>query len=204
MATSNSWQRTPANISARWAENALGSSAFGEWALIEKRLLDIVISTLALMVLAPVMLLIAVAIKLESPGPVFYISRRWGRHGRAFDCIKFRTMVEQGRETRFGSWLRRYALDELPQLSNVLRGKMSVVGPRPLLASERGGSNPVALRRFEFKPGMTGLWHVQGWQYQSTRGYISPEATYRKNWSMWLDLTIMVRSVGVALAGRGC
>ena len=198
-----------------------------EMALLLKRLLDIVFSSLALLVLAPVMLAIAIAIKLDSHGPVFYSSERIGKKGIVFRCTKFRTMVRDAekrradimhmnerdgvlfkisndpRITKVGRFLRKYSLDELPQFFNVLRGDMSVVGPRPPIASEVREYKLSHLRRLDVTPGITGLWQVQGRQDPSFDSYISLDVTYIENWSVWLDIKIILRTIAVVFAGTG-
>lgn len=195
--------------------------------LLLKRALDIVFSTLTLIVSSPFLLATAVAIKLDSPGPVFYLSNRIGKKGRVFRCIKFRTMVcdaekqrakligrnerdgvlfkitDDPRITRLGRWLRKYSLDELPQFFNVLRGDMSVVGPRPPIGSEVREYKLSYLRRLDVMPGITGLWQVQARQDPSFDSYISLDMTYIENWSIWLDFQIIVRTIGVVFAGTG-
>ncbi|MGH9606340.1 MAG: sugar transferase [Terracidiphilus sp.] len=192
-----------------------------------KRLLDIVFSSLALLVLSPLLLAVAIGVKLDSPGPVFYASERIGKKGRVFRCFKFRTMVRDAerrrsevmhmnerdgvlfkiandpRITRLGRFLRKYSLDELPQFVNVLRGDMSVVGPRPPIASEVREYKLSHLRRLDVTPGITGLWQVQGRRDPSFDSYVSLDMTYIESWSIWLDLKIMVRTIGVVLAGTG-
>ena len=192
-----------------------------------KRLIDIVFSSLILLVLSPVLLAIAIAIKLDSRGRVFYASERIGKKGRVFKCIKFRTMVQDAerrraemmhmnerdgvlfkitndpRITRVGRFLRKYSLDELPQFLNVLKGDMSVVGPRPPIASEVREYKLSHLRRLDVMPGITGLWQVQGRQDPSFDSYISLDVTYIENWSVWLDIKIIVRTIGVVFAGTG-
>jgi exopolysaccharide biosynthesis polyprenyl glycosylphosphotransferase len=198
-----------------------------ELALVLKRITDVVFSALSLLLLAPVLIGIAIAIKLDSPGPVFYLCDRIGKKARVFRCIKFRTMVSDAemlraelmernerdgvlfkvkddpRITRVGRWLRKYSLDELPQFLNVLRGEMSVVGPRPPLASEVQEYKLDHLRRLDVTPGITGLWQVQGRQDPSFDSYVSMDVNYIENWSLWLDFKIVVRTVGVILAGTG-
>jgi exopolysaccharide biosynthesis polyprenyl glycosylphosphotransferase len=198
-----------------------------EVGLILKRLLDIVISATALAVLSPVLLIIAIAIKLDSHGPAFYSAERIGKKGRVFRCTKFRTMVRdadkrraeimhmnerQGvlfkitndpRITKLGRLLRKYSLDELPQFFNVLRGDMSIVGPRPPLASEVKEYQLSHLRRLDVTPGVTGLWQVQARQDPSFDSYISLDVAYIENWSLWLDIQIIVRTVGVVFEGTG-
>jgi exopolysaccharide biosynthesis polyprenyl glycosylphosphotransferase len=198
-----------------------------EVGLILKRMLDIVLSSAAIAVLSPVLLAIAIAIKLDSHGPVFYSSERLGKKGRVFPCTKFRTMVRDAekkraeimhmnerdgvlfkvtndpRITKLGRILRKYSLDELPQFFNVLRGDMSIVGPRPPLASEVKEYQLSHLRRLDVTPGVTGLWQVQARQDPSFDSYISLDVAYIENWSLWLDLQIIVRTVGVVFEGTG-
>lgn len=198
-----------------------------EFALVFKRTLDVVLSTLAMAALAPLMLLVALAVKLDSRGPVFYSSERIGKKGRVFRCLKFRTMVCNAEErrvevmhmneragvlfkidndpriTKLGRFLRKYSIDELPQFFNVLAGDMSVVGPRPPIASEVQQYKLSHLRRLDVTPGITGLWQVQGRRDPSFDSYISLDVTYIENWSIWLDLKIIVRTIGVVFAGTG-
>jgi exopolysaccharide biosynthesis polyprenyl glycosylphosphotransferase len=192
-----------------------------------KRMLDIVLSSLALFVLSPIMLVIAIAVRLGSPGPIFYRAARIGRKGRTFCCFKFRTMVVNAdklkadlehmneregvlfkivndpRITRVGRVLRKYSLDELPQFYNVLRGDMSLVGPRPPIASEVEQYDLAHLRRLDVLPGITGLWQVEARQDPSFDSYISLDTAYVENWSFWLDLKILARTVGVVFSGTG-
>jgi exopolysaccharide biosynthesis polyprenyl glycosylphosphotransferase len=198
-----------------------------EMALVLKRGLDIVFSSLVLFVLSPLLVAIAIAIKLDSRGPVFYFSERIGKKGHVFRCTKFRTMVRDADErragimhmnerdgvlfkmrndprvTKLGRLLRKYSLDELPQFFNVLCGEMSVVGPRPPMASEVKEYKLSHLRRLDVTPGITGLWQVQGRQDPSFDSYISLDVTYIDNWSLWLDIKIIVRTIGVVFAGTG-
>jgi exopolysaccharide biosynthesis polyprenyl glycosylphosphotransferase len=198
-----------------------------EMALGLKRIVDMTFSALALLVLSPVLIGIALAIKLDSPGPAFYLSDRIGKKARVFRCIKFRTMVSDAekrrgelmdknerdgvlfkvtndpRITRVGRWLRKYSLDELPQFLNVLKGDMSVVGPRPPIASEVQEYKLNHLRRLDVMPGITGLWQVQGRRDPSFDSYVSLDVNYIENWSLWLDFKIIVRTVGVVFEGTG-
>ncbi|HKF46923.1 MAG TPA: sugar transferase [Terracidiphilus sp.] len=169
----------------------------------QKRVFDAAVSGLALAAATPLMAAIAALIKLESRGPVFYKSRRWGKGGRVFECIKFRTLGSDGETTRVGRLLRRAALDELPQLVNVLRGEMSLVGPRPVLAAEQADLSPGHLRRFDALPGMTGLWQLEGLEREAG-GYFSPDETYARNWSVGLDVEILLRTVPVVVSGGFC
>jgi exopolysaccharide biosynthesis polyprenyl glycosylphosphotransferase len=198
-----------------------------EFSLALKRVLDIVLSVVALLLVSPVFLAIAIAVKLESDGPVFYSAERIGKRGRVFRCLKFRTMVRDAdslraaimhmnerdgvlfkvskdpRITRLGRFLRKYSLDELPQFINVLRGDMSIVGPRPPIASEVQNYQLSHLRRLDVMPGITGLWQVQARQNPSFDTYISMDFAYIENWSLALDLKIIAHTVGVILSGTG-
>jgi exopolysaccharide biosynthesis polyprenyl glycosylphosphotransferase len=196
-------------------------------ALLLKRCLDIVLSILALIVLSPLLLAIAIAVKLDSRGPILYSSERIGKKGHVFSCSKFRTMVRDAEDkradfmhmnerdgvlfkisndpriTNLGRFLRKYSLDELPQFLNVLRGEMSIVGPRPPIASEVREYKLNHLRRLDVTPGITGLWQVQGRQDPSFDSYISLDVTYIENWSVWLDIKIILRTIAVVFAGTG-
>lgn len=192
-----------------------------------KRALDIVFSFIILVFLTPLLLLISLGILIESGRPIFYVSERIGKRGVKFPCFKFRTMVRDAearkqqlaalnerdgilfkvkndpRITRVGRVLRKYSFDELPQFFNVLRGEMSLVGPRPPIASEVERYEFEHLRRLGVKPGLTGLWQVQARQDSSFERYIALDTAYVENWSFWLDLTILVRTVGVVFSGTG-
>lgn len=199
--SSNSWQRIHANAASRsWTGGASGSSRAIPRA---KRILDIALSAAALVALAPILLLFAIGVRIDSPGPILHSSRRFGRNGRVFRCFKFRTMSSAGHVTAFGSFLRTYGLDELPQFLNVLRGDMSIVGPRPVMAGDTDAPYLVRMPRFEMNPGLTGLWAVQDLEFDPFAAYVSPDDTYRRNWSLWLDMKIILRSMAAALAGNG-
>jgi exopolysaccharide biosynthesis polyprenyl glycosylphosphotransferase len=198
-----------------------------ELGLFFKRVFDTVFSALALVALSPLLVAIAIAVKLDSPGPVFYTSERIGKKGLVFSCIKFRTMVRDAetrraevmhmnerdgvlfkisddpRVTRLGRFLRKYSLDELPQFFNVLVGDMSIVGPRPPLAGEVSKYDLSHLRRLDVTPGITGLWQVQGRRDPSFASYVSLDVTYIDNWSVWLDFKIILRTIAVVFAGTG-
>jgi exopolysaccharide biosynthesis polyprenyl glycosylphosphotransferase len=193
--------------------------------LAAKRLLDLVAGTAAALVASPFMLLIAVLVKRGSPGPIVFRQRRVGLHGRPFDVLKFRTMVDgaesqldellerneiQGRAfkitndprvTPLGRWLRRTSLDELPQLWNVLRGEMSLVGPRPPLPSEVAGYDIWHRRRLSMKPGMTGLWQVRARHETDFDRWVATDLEYIDAWSFWLDLKIIAQTIP-AVVGR--
>jgi exopolysaccharide biosynthesis polyprenyl glycosylphosphotransferase len=198
-----------------------------EVALLLKRGLDLVLSSFILLVLSPILAAIVLVIKLGSAGPIFYLSDRIGKKGRVFKCIKFRTMVADAdtrrselmhlnerdgvlfkvtndpRITRVGRFLRKYSLDELPQFFNVLKGDMSIVGPRPPIGSEVRQYKLDHLRRLDVMPGITGLWQVHARQDPSFDNYISLDLSYVENWNIWLDLKIIVRTIGVVFAGTG-
>lgn len=200
---------------------------FPAGAFMLKRFLDTTLSVLALIVLSPIVLAIAIAVRLDSPGPVFFRARRVGRKGRTFVCFKFRTMVinaealkeqlkhhnerdgilfkmtHDPRVTRTGQFLRKYSLDEIPQFFNVLRGEMSLVGPRPPIASEVERYDLEHLRRLVVLPGMTGLWQVEARHDPSFDSYISLDTAYVENWNLWLDIKILLRTVSVVLGGTG-
>ncbi|MCL6471229.1 MAG: sugar transferase [Firmicutes bacterium] len=191
-----------------------------------KRILDFVLSTFALLVLGPLMLVIAIGIKLASPGPIFFHQRRIGQHGRLINIIKFRTMNEGAdkinhlqllkaqndnacqikddpRVFPFGKLLRTTSLDELPQLINVATGEMSLIGPRPLVPEELEVSDGATLKRLEVKPGLTGLAQISG------RGNLTPEERLRmdidyvEKQSFFLDLKIMLITAWRVLTRHG-
>ena len=192
-----------------------------------KRLWDFAAAAAGLVMVSPAMFVIAVLIKLDSPGPVLYISERIGRRGRTFSCLKFRTMVinadklkhsleaqnerdgplfkmrNDPRITRIGRFLRKFSLDELPQLLNVIHGDMSLVGPRPPIANEVKLYELQHLRRLEVLPGVTGLWQVRARQDPSFDRYVALDLTYVENWTFWLDLKILARTAQVVLRGTG-
>jgi exopolysaccharide biosynthesis polyprenyl glycosylphosphotransferase len=198
-------------------------------ALMLKRATDLALTTTGLVAAAPLMGLIALAIKLDSRGPVFYRQQRVGLGGRLFTMWKFRSMVQEADETRdsiahlnsygddrlfklprdpritrVGRLLRRFSLDELPQLINVLLGDMSLVGPRPPLPSEVGKYEPRHFVRLSVVPGMTGPWQVNGRNLITDfEEIVSLEKGYVEAWSLSVDLQIMVRTVGVVLSGKG-
>jgi exopolysaccharide biosynthesis polyprenyl glycosylphosphotransferase len=194
--------------------------------LAMKRLIDVVLSALALVVLAPVLLVIAVAVRAEDRGPVLFRQTRVGLHGRSFMVAKFRTMIpdaedrladlaglneitghafkvaDDPRITRTGKLLRRTSLDELPQFWNVLRGEMSIVGPRPPLLGEVAGYDLWHRRRLSMKPGITGLWQVSARLEAEFDRWVELDLNYIDRWSLWLDIKIMARTVPAMLSGR--
>ncbi len=196
-------------------------------ALLIKRCFDVILSAAALILISPLLAIIALAVKLESSGPVIYVSERVGRKGQPFRCYKFRTMVANAEElrerlralnerdgilfkiandpriTRIGRALRKFSLDELPQLWNVLKGDMSVVGPRPPLASEVSQYELQHLRRLDVLPGITGLWQVEARSSPSFQSYITLDMRYVEHWSLFLDLKIVLKTLKVVIAGTG-
>jgi exopolysaccharide biosynthesis polyprenyl glycosylphosphotransferase len=192
-----------------------------------KRAVDLCLSLVVLLLLAPVFIGIAIAVKLSSPGPVMYRQLRVGRDGRTFEMLKFRSMcvgaenmVEMLRErneasgplfkirrdpriTPVGRFLRRFSLDELPQIGNVVRGEMSLVGPRPPLPSEVKNYEEWQLGRLQARPGMTGLWQVSGRSEVPFNDMVRLDLHYVRNWSFGLDLEIMLRTIPAVVANRG-
>lgn len=192
-----------------------------------KRAVDLVVSSVAIVLLAPVWLLAAVAIRLDSPGPILFRQERIGRHGKPFILYKFRSMYQDAeaqleklrdkneaagplfkmrddpRVTRVGRIIRRTSIDELPQLINVLRGEMSLVGPRPGLASEVAQYQDWHRKRLEVLPGITGLWQVSGRSNLTFDEMVMLDIYYAENWSLSLDLRIMLRTIPQLLFGEG-
>jgi lipopolysaccharide/colanic/teichoic acid biosynthesis glycosyltransferase len=191
-----------------------------------KRILDVFGSALLLVILAPLLAAIAVAIKLSSPGPVLFIQRRIGRDGRPFRLAKFRTMTcgaealldelkaasrdphwllldHDPRVTRVGRVLRAASLDELPQLWNVLRGEMSLVGPRPLIETEHRLIADWARQRTRVRPGLTGPWQVGGRTNVSFEEMLTLDVCYVRDWSLRHDVVLLARTVPAVLTGRG-
>jgi len=192
---------------------SLQSSPHGGWNAFLKRGLDLSLGAIALVVFAPLMLLISVAIKCSSQGPIFYRQERMGLDGRRFVMLKFRSMIEDAekstgpvwaaeddpRVTLVGRWLRQANLDELPQLINVLRGEMSLVGPRPErppLINEFRRSIPKYMLRHKVKAGMTGWAQIHGWRGNtSLASRIEYDLDYIENWSLWRDIKILARTL---------
>ena len=188
------------------------------WGTVIKAVEDRVLASLFLLFLAPLLGLIALAIKLDSPGPVLFRQKRYGFNNNEFTVLKFSTMREgeidpgdvrqaqrgDPRVTRVGALLRHTSLDELPQLLNVLRGEMSLVGPRPPLPIEVARYERWQRRRLSMKPGVTGLWQVSGRSdIQNFEEWISLDLSYIDNWSLSLDAKILLRTIPTVLSGRG-
>jgi lipopolysaccharide/colanic/teichoic acid biosynthesis glycosyltransferase len=182
-----------------------------------RRAIDIAISSLTLLLSSPVLALAMVVIRLESPGPVIYSQRRAGLDGQAFDVLKLRTMVDgaehlgaglaldanDSRITRVGAFLRRTSLDELPNLLNVLRGEMSVIGPRPTLPAQVAQYTPRQRGRLQIKPGITGWAQVNGRASLPWEERIELDLFYIAHRSLLLDLKILWRTVAMVLGGSG-
>lgn len=189
-----------------------------------KRLFDVVASSIAVAILSPVFLIIAIAIKINDPaGPVFYTQTRIGEHGKPFRMFKFRSMVTNADElleklraqneiegamfkmkddpriTKVGKFIRKYSLDELPQLLNVVGGSMSIVGPRPPLPYEVKEYTDYDRQRLMVKPGATGMWQVGGRNALSFAQMVELDLTYINERSVWLDLKIMFETVKVMI-----
>lgn len=220
-------------ISAGRVEELDGTPVFSlvsgpdrELALAAKRLIDLTLAALGLVLLSPLLALIAVRVRSEDGGPVLFRQERVGLHGRTFRLLKFRSMVpdaetrrselvasneinghafkvtDDPRITRPGRWLRRYSLDELPQLWNVFHGEMSLVGPRPPLPDEVAGYDLWHRRRLSMKPGITGLWQVRDRREPDFDRWVAADLEYIDRWSLWLDLKILLRTIPAALEGR--
>jgi exopolysaccharide production protein ExoY len=198
---------------------------------IWKRGLDIVVALSTLIFLSPLFLLVSLLVKLSDGGPVFYSHTRIGYKGNMFGCLKFRTMCIDADErlegylkdhpdaadeweksqklkrdprlTAIGSALRKTSLDELPQLINILRGDMSLVGPRPVILDEIERYGPYAAYYYRARPGLTGLWQVSGRNDTTYDERVEFDVSYCINWSIWKDLTIVFRTLPVLFSGHG-
>jgi lipopolysaccharide/colanic/teichoic acid biosynthesis glycosyltransferase len=193
---------------------------------IAKRSIDLVGGLIALVLLGPLMILAALAIRLDSRGKPFFRQTRIGRDGAAFTMWKFRTMVDGADElkpsmlglneaeglfkitadprvTRVGRWLRATSLDELPQLFNVIRGEMSLVGPRPLVPDDDARVTGAARRRLKLTPGMTGTWQIHGSALAPVSEMTVLDCSYVDEWSLWTDLKILLQTVPYVLGRRG-
>jgi lipopolysaccharide/colanic/teichoic acid biosynthesis glycosyltransferase len=240
MSVSNIERRTAAGVLARSAtatadagrrqEVSPATAPNGAWPVL-KRVIDVVLALVLLMAALPVLLVMALLVKLDSPGPVLFRQRRCGRHCRQFTVLKFRTMTDGAdhtvhreyiaalaggsaestelkkltgdpRVTRVGALLRRSSLDELPQLFNVLRGDMSIVGPRPAIDYELEHYEPHHYARFEVRPGLTGLWQVSGRSRLGFNEMLALDAEYARRSSAMLDARILARTPLEIVRGR--
>jgi exopolysaccharide biosynthesis polyprenyl glycosylphosphotransferase len=206
---------------------AMGYSKRNERSLALKRAFDIVVSVLAVLILSPVFVVVAIAAKLSSPGPVFFVQTRVGLNGRKFHIYKFRTMIDGAdsmvrhahrsitsgpirsknmndyRVTEIGRVLRRFSLDELPQLFNVLKGEMSLVGPRPLPVYEAEQISGDSRRRFSMPPGITCLWQVNGRSDVDFERWMQYDLQYVDEWSLTADAVLLARTIPAILTGKG-
>lgn len=203
------------------------------WDALTKRIFDILIAIMSLIFLLPIFLVIAILIKIDSQGSVFYIQKRTGKGGRYFNLYKFRSMFKDAektlspemrkeyangflfklqndpRITKLGKFLRKYSLDELPQLFNVVKGEMSLVGPRPLPSIDmehlegKENHNFWACQRINVLPGITGLWQVSGRSNLTFEEMVELDIYYVKKWSIWLDIIILLKTIPLVLSGKG-
>ena len=205
----------------------LHSAPVDQWRLLAKRGIDVALSSILLTLLLPFFMVVALLIKIDSRGPVFFIQERVGLNKRRFKLVKFRTMVKGAekfkksieelnevsgpvfkirndpRVTGIGKWLRRTSIDELPQLINVLKGEMSLVGPRPPIPSEVEQYEREARRRLSMKPGITCLWQIKGRSNIPFEEWMELDKEYIDNWSLWLDLKILAKTIPAVIRGSG-
>ena len=198
-----------------------------ESVLFAKRCLDIIGSALGIVLLSPVFLVISTAIKVSSPGPIFFKQKRVGKNGRMFTFYKFRSMYQDAEErrkdleklnemsgpvfkikndpriTEVGKFIRKWSLDEMPQFWNVLRGDMSLVGPRPPLPDEVKQYDSWQRRRLSMKPGLTCFWQIEGRNKINFEEWMKLDLKYIDNWSMWLDMKLLAKTIPAVLIGRG-
>ena len=225
-------------------QDILGTSALafaygkgGRWRTLSpiqsvlKRSIDVACALLFFVLFLPLCLVIAIGVLISSRGPILYVQRRVGQHGRTFRFYKFRSMVadadaalmtfldtdpgarsqwdtfqklpDDPRVTRFGRFLRRTSLDELPQFWNVLKGEMSLIGPRPCLPQQADLYGAYWLVYCSVKPGLTGLWQVSGRNQLTYEQRVQLDTRYVSSWSLWLDLRILLKTVQVVLTGHG-
>jgi len=182
--------------------------------IIIKEIFDKVVAFIALIILSPLFLVVAVLIKIDSKGPVFFMQERVGKNGKIFKIIKFRSMTDKARIptgevfldnpeiTRFGRFMRRFQIDEIPQLINVLKGDMSLVGPRPTLQYQVKKYNDFQKKRLLMKPGMTGWAAVNGNKHMTWEERINYDVYYVENWSLLLDCKIIYRTILVVIFGE--
>lgn len=198
-----------------------------EWQLFIKRALDIILSGLGLIILGPLLIVVAAVIRITSPGPVLFLQKRVGLNGRTFVMYKFRTMQKGAHErlaefrtenmmkgpvfkikndprvTSFGKFLRKFSIDELPQLVNVFVGHMSLVGPRPPIHKEVAQYEPWQRRRLSMRPGLTCIWQISGRNRVDFDEWMKLDLEYIDNWSLWLDFKILMKTIPVVLFGIG-
>jgi len=218
-------------MSVKEATRAESFRVNGTWRLGIKRSLDVLGATCAFVFGFPLIVVLGVLVRLGSPGPILYRQVRVGKGGQLFSIIKFRTMYHGSDEllaelfqqepetrmafeqfqkmwrdprlTRNGRWLRRSSLDELPQLWNVIKGEMSLVGPRPFLPDQLKGYGQAYTTYIHVRPGMTGLWQVSGRNHLSFRERVRLDQEYLTNWSLLGDISILIKTVVVVLSKKG-
>lgn len=202
------------------------------WNIFIKAVFDITLTVLLICIFLPILSVIAIAIKLDSRGPIFFIQRRLGKKNKQFNVYKFRSMFIDNdkylaeyfagnpeakqdwekykklkkfdpRVTRVGRTIRKYSLDELPQLFNIIRGDMSLVGPRPYLLDELEGKDPFKSQVSRVKPGITGLWQISGRSELPFEKRIAIDEYYVRNWSLWLDIMILLKTVRTFISSKG-
>jgi exopolysaccharide biosynthesis polyprenyl glycosylphosphotransferase len=219
--------RAPVHMMGGFPVMELHGEPIPRMGLAVKRMLDVVIAGAGLLVTAPLLAVLALLIRINSPGPAIYAAQRVGRKGHKFRCYKLRTMIadadaqkgplretnerdgpffkmeDDPRLTRCGRWLRKLSLDELPQLWNVLRGEMSLVGPRPHPLDDYERYTVENLRRLDVKPGITGLWQVTARRDPSFETSMALDLEYIENWSLWLDLRILLKTLSEVLRASG-
>jgi exopolysaccharide biosynthesis polyprenyl glycosylphosphotransferase len=206
---------------------SLSSAPDSELRLFFKRAFDVVLSSASLILLSPLLLAIAAMIKVTSPGPVFFQQTRCGLGGRRFMLYKFRSMINNAEQMRaelhqlneldgpvfkisddprittVGRWLRRFSLDELPQLWNIFRGDMSFVGPRPAVPEEVEQYEDWQRRRLRMRPGLTCIWVIEGRNHVDFNRWMQLDLKYIDTWSLWLDAKIFLLTIPIVLSGRG-
>ncbi|WP_157019522.1 sugar transferase [Mesorhizobium xinjiangense] len=219
-----------ANLALRPRQGTVGEAGPPTGGIV-KRSFDVGGAMAGVILLSPLLAMLALLVKLHDGGAVFYGHPRIGRNGRAFRCLKFRTMVENGDEvlnqhfamypesrqewretrklqndprvTRVGAVLRKLSLDELPQLFNILRGEMSIVGPRPVVKDELDLYGPAATYYLQSRPGLTGLWQISGRNDVSYGTRVAFDRQYVENWSFFIDLKIIAKTFPAVVTSRG-
>jgi exopolysaccharide biosynthesis polyprenyl glycosylphosphotransferase len=210
-----------------WSVLSFSSTPSDGTALLVKRVMDVVVALGGLVVLSPILALAALAVKLQDGGPVFFVQERSGLYGRPFPMLKFRSMVIDAeaqkakleaqnemsgpvfkmkadpRITRVGAFLRKSSIDELPQIWNVLRGEMSIVGPRPPLPAEVARYERWQMRRLSMRPGLTCIWQVSGRNKVDFDNWMRLDLEYIDSWSLFLDIKLILLTFPVVLTGRG-
>ncbi len=205
----------------------LETSIATEWELFIKRSIDVILSTIAIILLSPLFFVVAILIKLTSPGPLLFKQKRIGLNGRKFILYKFRTMYEGAQKklanvnvfkemdnpafrkkkiqyiTPIGKILRKFSVDELPQLFNVFIGHMSLIGPRPSVPEEVKQYEPWQRRRLSMRPGLTCLWQISGRNKLDFEEWMKLDLKYLDNWSLWLDFKILIRTIPMVMLGIG-